>query len=127
VLDWRGSNGNSNIHGIGNINVGGEVRLVQRSKKASLMPGMWELPQSSEPPRSLPATAPWRTFRHTITITDYTVHVLRNTLLRNNRLRHTPLPDALPVAKGKWVAVGRIPWLPITGLTRKILKAGGII
>jgi A/G-specific adenine glycosylase len=121
ALEWRDSNGN------GNISVGGEVRLVQRSKKASLMPGMWELPQSSEPPHPLPAAATWRTFRHSITVTDYTVHVLRNALLRNNRLQHTPMPGASSGAKGKWVAVGRIPRLPITGLTRKILKAGGII
>jgi adenine-specific DNA glycosylase len=93
------------------------VRLVQRPKKASLMAGMWELPQSSEPPRPLPASAHWRTFRHSITVTDYTVHVLRNIRLLN------PLPGA----KAKWIAVDRIPQIPITGLTRKILKASGII
>jgi A/G-specific adenine glycosylase len=99
-----------------------EVRLVQRPRKVSLMPGMWELPQCSKPPRPLPAAARWRTFRHSITVTDYTVHVLRNVLLRN-----TPLPDTPPAAKGKWIAIDRIPQIPITGLTRKILKAGGII
>jgi A/G-specific adenine glycosylase len=114
ALEWRDGNGN----GSGN----GKVRLVQRPKKASLMPGMWELPQSSEPPRPLPASAHWRTFRHSITVTDYTVHVLRNTPLRN-----APLPDTSPAAKGKWIAIDRIPQIPITGLTRKILKAGGII
>ena len=98
------------------------IRLVRRPKKTSLMPGMWELPQSSEPTRPLPASAQWRTFRHSITVTDYTVHVLWNT-----RLRNTPLPDTPPAAKGKWIAIDRIPQIPITGLTRKILKAGGII
>ncbi len=106
----------------GEINGNGKVRLVQRPRKASLMPGMWELPQSSAPPRPLPASAHWRTFRHSITITDYTVHVLRNSPLRN-----TPLLKALPAAKSKWIAIDRIPQIPITGLTRKILKAGGII
>jgi A/G-specific adenine glycosylase len=114
ALEWR--------DGEGNGNGGGKVRLVQRPRKASLMPGMWELPQSSEPPLPLPASAHWRTFRHSITITDYTVHVLRNTPLRN-----APLPDVSPVAKGQWIAIDRIPQIPITGLTRKILKAGGII
>ena len=95
----------------------GSVRLVQRPKKSPLMPGMWELPQSSAPPRPLPASAHWRTFRHSITITDYTVHVLRNTTLL----------DTPPAAKGKWIGIDRIPQIPITGLTRKILKAGGII
>ena len=94
----------------------GSIRLVQRPKKASLMPGMWELPQSSEPPRPMPASAHWRTFRHTITITDYTVHVLRGT---------APLPHK--DVKGKWIAIDRISQIPITGLTRKILKAGSII
>ncbi len=95
----------------------GSIRLVQRPKRASLMAGMWELPQSSEAPHPLPTAAQWRTFRHSITVTDYTVHVLSN----------TPLPDTRRAAKGKWIATDRIPQLPITGLTRKILKAGGII
>ena len=103
------------------------IRLVQRPRKTSLMPGMWELPQSSEPPRPLPASAHWRTFRHSITVTDYTVHVLRDMPLRKTSLRNTPLRGAPPPAKGKWIAIDRIPQLPITGLTRKILKAGGII
>jgi A/G-specific adenine glycosylase len=110
ALEWHGRNGN------------GKIRLVQRPNKASLMPGMWELPQSSEPPHPLPVSAHWRTFHHSITITDYTVHVLRNTPLRNTLLPGTPGP-----AKGKWIAIDRIRQLPITGLTRKILKAGGII
>ena len=56
--------------------------------------------------------APWRTFRHSITVTDYTVHVMRT---------------AMRPAQGKWIAMNEIPKLPITGLTRKILKAAGII
>jgi A/G-specific adenine glycosylase len=103
------------------------IRLVQRPRKTSLMPGMWELPQSSEPPRPLPASAHWRTFRHSITVTDYTVHVLRDAPLRKTSLRNARLPDTPPAAKGKWIAIDRIPQIPITGLTRKILKAGGII
>jgi A/G-specific adenine glycosylase len=98
------------------------VCLVQRSKKVSLMPGMWELPQSSEPPERLPDATHWRTFRHSITVTDYTVHVLRDAPLRN-----TPSLDVPPAVKGKWVAIDRISQIPITGLTRKILKACGII
>ena len=113
VLEFRAGDGN----GAGND----KVRLVRRPTKASLMPGMWELPQSSERPDTLLAAAPWRTFRHSITITDFTVHVLRNMPLRN------ATSPALPAAKGKWIAIDRIPQLPITGLTRKILKASGII
>jgi A/G-specific adenine glycosylase len=117
ALDWRDGNDNGNDND--NARRNGAVRLVQRPRKASLMPGMWELPQSSKPPQPAHAAAHWRTFRHSITVTDYTVHVLRNTALQN-----TPSPDA---AKGKWIAIDRISQIPITGLTRKILKAGGII
>jgi A/G-specific adenine glycosylase len=94
-----------------------KIRLIQRPKHASLMAGMWELPQWSEPPLSLLDSARWRTFRHSVTVTNYTVHVLRN----------TPLPDGSSVAKGKWIPIDRIPLLPLTGLTRKILRADGII
>ena len=56
--------------------------------------------------------APWRTFRHSITATDYTVHVIR---------------ASVPAAQGKWIAIEKISDVPITGLTRKILKAAGVI
>jgi adenine-specific DNA glycosylase len=85
----------------------GHIRLVQRAHDSSLMPGMWELPQESQQPRS---AAHWRTFRHSITVTDYTVHVLRQ-----------------PSPKGKWIEISEIAKFPLTGLTRKILRAGGII
>jgi A/G-specific adenine glycosylase len=108
-LEFNSTNGNGAPNG--------KIHLVQRSKKDSLMPGMWELPQLPDPPVPLPTSAPWRTFRHSITVTNYTVHVLRN---------ESP-SYALPTAKGKWIAIDRIPHMPITGLTRKILKAGGVI
>jgi A/G-specific adenine glycosylase len=95
----------------------GQVRLVRRSKTESLMAGMWELPQWMELPHASARDAHWRTFRHSITVTDYTVHVLRDWTRSG-----TPL-----VTRGKWIAIDEIPTLPITGLTRKILKADGII
>jgi len=98
------------------------ILLVQRSKESSLMPGMWELPQSPVRPPRLTASVRWRTFRHSITVTDYTVYVLRNVPLRNELLAR-----AYFAGKGKWIAIDRIPKIPITGLTRKILKADGII
>jgi A/G-specific adenine glycosylase len=99
-----------------------KVRLVQRPRKASLMPGMWELPQTSDPPQPLRNSARWRTFRHSITVTDYTVHVLRNMPPGK-----APLLGNRPAVKAKWIAIDRIPQIPITGLTRKILRAGGLI
>ncbi len=95
----------------------GKVRLVQRAKNAGLMPGMWELPQLSGPTGLLTGLAVWRTFRHSITTTDYSVRVLRN----------APLLEASGRAKGKWIAIDSISRIPITGLTRKILKTDGII
>ena len=104
------------------------VRLVKRPKAASLMAGMWELPQWAELPGGAAMSAKWRTFRHSITVTDYTVHVVQECTPK-------PLPHGNAAvrqgskhgARGKWVAITTIPALPITGLTRKILKAGGII
>ena len=89
----------------------GHVRLVQRSSAASLMPGMWELPQTTEKPRTAANLPPWRTFQHSITVTNYTVHVLRDRR----------------AGKGRKVLISNLPQLPLTGLTRKILRAAGII
>jgi hypothetical protein len=74
------------------------------------MPGMWELPQLPQKRRPTWVPVAWRTFRHSITVTDYAVHV--------HRAR---------TAKGKWIPVANISQFPITGLTRKILKAAGVI
>ena len=90
----------------------GHIRLVQRPRKSSLMPGMWELPPLPQKPLRTLVSAPWRTFRHSITVTDFTVHVHRG---------------PFSAAKGKWIPLATIPHLPITGLTRKILKAAGVI
>ncbi len=95
----------------------GHVRLVRRRQTASLMAGMWELPQWAELPHIAARDAHWRTFRHSITVTDYTIHVLRNWAQKGTA----------PRPRGNWVAIDQIPALPITGLTRKILKADGII
>jgi adenine-specific DNA glycosylase len=76
------------------------------------MAGMWELPQSLKAPEG-PGSQYWRKFRHSITTTNYTVHVVRY--------------PAEEQRQGTWIALQRIPELPITGMTRKILKADGII
>jgi A/G-specific adenine glycosylase len=96
---------------------GGQVRLIQRSKQDSLMPGMWELPHLTAAPSISRPSTHWRTFRHSITVTNYRVHVLRD----------DRMPVLAPPVKSKWIAVATIPQIPITGLTRKILKADGII
>ncbi|HZW80536.1 MAG TPA: hypothetical protein VFF50_08700 [Candidatus Deferrimicrobiaceae bacterium] len=81
-----------------------EVFLIQRSQDASLMPGMWELPELAENGDDVP----FLTLRHSITVTDYTVNVWR-------------CPRSHDV-KGKWVPVRRLEQFALTGLTRKILR-----
>jgi A/G-specific adenine glycosylase len=105
----------------------GEVFLVQRARDASLMAGMWELPEVARPVpgpkrhqvspprdargrndlRDAISSEPWLTLRHSITVTDYTVRVWR-----------TAAPAGVG---GKWVPVARLRRIALTGLARKIL------
>jgi A/G-specific adenine glycosylase len=88
----------------------GSIFLVQRSKTATLMPGMWEFPEIAVANGSTPA---WFTLRHSITVTDYVVRVMRGSV-----------PKELG---GRWVRKSGITALPLTGLARKILRAAEII
>jgi A/G-specific adenine glycosylase len=106
----------------------GAVLLVQRPRDASLMAGMWELPElaasvvgtgEQQIPRFArndntngrshdKAKTPLFTVRHSITVTDYTVRVWR---------------ASAPVrVRGEWVGVERLSKVALTGLTRKILR-----
>jgi A/G-specific adenine glycosylase len=88
----------------------GSIFLVKRPKAASLMPGMWELPEVA----GANGTAEFfLTLGHSITVTDYTVRVIQG-----RSRSETP---------GHWVAKSRLTDLPLTGLTRKILLAAKII
>jgi A/G-specific adenine glycosylase len=97
---------------------GGEVEILleQRSQEASLMAGMWELPEveSHAEDRILLSV------RHAITTTNYIVSVLRfepdeKSLLPQRR------------AVRKWVASSHLHELPLTGLARKVLKRTRIL
>jgi A/G-specific adenine glycosylase len=88
----------------------GEVLLVQRAQDATLMPGMWELPEHASGNNG---NQPHLTLRHSITVTDYTVRVWR--------------AAALSDAVGKWIPVARLKQVALTGLARKILLAADII
>jgi len=83
----------------------GHVRLRRRAATETVMPGMWELP-AAKPNGESPAAV----LRHSITTTDYRVHVIRTS-----------------PRDGQWVPVARMSRLPLTGLTRKILKHFHII
>jgi A/G-specific adenine glycosylase len=88
----------------------GAVFLVQRPKHVSLMPGMWELPEG---PSRNSESKPWLRLRHSITVTDYAVRVVRSSA--RNRI------------DGRWVQIERVSSLPLTGLARKILRAAKVI
>jgi A/G-specific adenine glycosylase len=97
-----------------------EVFLVQRARDASLMPGMWELPElTSLAPRQQPSAAalqepsPSFTLRHSITVTDYTVRVWRNVELSHDG--------------GKWFPVKRLRRVALTGLAQKILRKAEVL
>ncbi len=87
----------------------GHVLLVQRDKKESLMPGMWELPEISHPVRARRLFS----LRHSITVTDYQVEVMKLC---------TPEEGT-----GNWMALSRIASLPLTGLARKILQRAELL
>jgi len=116
----------------------GSVFMVQRAQDASLMAGMWELPELTHwkgqqvPFGKLRAGSPARfasrrndkvvgqcaanetdasplfTLRHSITITDYTVRVWGG------------VPTSR--AEGKWIPMTRLKTVALTGLVRKILR-----
>jgi A/G-specific adenine glycosylase len=88
----------------------GSVFLVKRPVTASLMPGMWELPEIAT---AKAKAQPCLTLRHSITVTDYRVGVME---------RVAPGEVA-----GRWVVESRISKLPLTGLARKILRATKVI
>ena len=105
-----------------------EVLLEHRAAKASVMPGMYELPPL--PLEAVEGREPVLRVRHAITNTNYYVQVFaprRNdpkTSGSRERQEAPSLRRALPKgARGLlWVNVSRLPGVPITGLTRKILQ-----
>ena len=86
------------------------VFLVQRPMDASLMAGMWELPEGQA---NSGTNGTCLTLRHSITVTDYTVRVFQGEIPRN--------------VAGNWVGEKRLGKLPLTGLARKILRAAEVM
>jgi A/G-specific adenine glycosylase len=83
----------------------GSVLLRQRNKQSSLMPGMWELPECKSVNEN---KFPLLKLRHSITTTDYTVFVHAG----NSKKRPAD----------QWVPLRSVYRLPLTGLTRKIIR-----
>jgi len=88
---------------------GDRVFLMQRSRTAAVMPGMWELPADDGKPRKDSVA-----FRHSITNTNYLVSVTPR--------RHPPSRR-----QGKWVQLAGLEKIPLTGLARKILRHQGLL
>jgi A/G-specific adenine glycosylase len=88
----------------------GSVFMRRRPKTATLMPGMWELPEITGANGTSAASF---SLRHSITVTSYVVRVMQS--------QHVDGVD------GRWVQKSRIATLPLTGLARKILCAAEII
>jgi A/G-specific adenine glycosylase len=103
ALDFR--NGGRDGDSADGDSAGGAVFLVQRALGASLMAGMWELPEIA---RSGNHAKPVFAVRHSITVTDYTVRVWR-----------AAAPESAP---GKWIPVARLRRVALTGLARKVLR-----
>jgi len=102
------------------------VFLVQRPRDARLMAGMWELPELDAPARAKEQQAPRSarggndkmgelmfTVKHSITVTDYTVWVWRQ--------------SASKQIPGEWFALDRLARVALTGLARKILRKAEVI
>jgi A/G-specific adenine glycosylase len=81
----------------------GGVRLVQRAHNESLMAGMWELPEGS----AVGSHGNGTRFRHSILDTDFHVVVYETNEAGD---------------RGEWIKISRLRRLPLTGLTRKILR-----
>jgi A/G-specific adenine glycosylase len=79
------------------------VFLTQRKSDDSMMASMWELPICGAQQGS-----PLATFKHSITVTDFKVHVFAG--------------DPPRQMQGKWVRMQALDRVALTGLTRKILR-----
>jgi A/G-specific adenine glycosylase len=88
---------------------GESILLVRRSATERLMPGMWELPATQPSARGGKVLF---TARHSITVTDYLVKVIAQPGIRT---------------EGKWIRTGQLDKLPLTGLTKKILRKAQVI
>jgi A/G-specific adenine glycosylase len=86
------------------------VLLVQRGAGERLMSGMWELPALNRPSQTDETLF---RVRHSITVTDYVVSVIAQT--------------EASAESGEWIDRRKVQKLPLTGLTKKILRKANII
>ena len=89
---------------------GDRVYLVRRHANESLMAGMWELPRLND---SISKQEVLFRVRHAITVTAYIVNVVRQL--------------KVPGVNGHWIQLRKARKLPLTGLTKKILRKANLI
>ncbi len=94
------------------------VLLHQRPAEATVMPGMWELPEIPVADRDTRAAEV--IVRHAIMQTNYVVRVYA--MDRKALPKNEPGPH-----REQWVASEELSRLPLTGLARKILRRVGFI
>lgn len=81
------------------------ILLQQRSDSERLMAGMWELPEMA----NVPTRPALLQVRHSITTTDWRVAVFARSRTKKDKSM-------------RWVELSEVSRLPLTGLTRKILR-----
>ena len=91
-----------------------QVLLQQRPSSASLMPGMWELPEVTMSDGDHDRVE--ITLRHAITVTNYQVQVLRFSE------REATLRFPSGESPRQWTKSSELSTLPLTGLARKVLR-----
>jgi A/G-specific adenine glycosylase len=94
-----------------------QVLLERRPQSASLMPGMWELPELAiEEMQQNDQERVEITLRHAITVTNYRVQVL--SFSEKEAKSRWPARDY----PRKWARSSELDTLPLTGLARKVLR-----
>ncbi|TCK72646.1 A/G-specific adenine glycosylase [Acidipila rosea] len=92
-----------------------ELLLERRPEDASLMAGMWELPQIPEHPEGAGGKLPLLSLRHAITNTNYYANFFET--------QATELTgEGGSGTERRWVTQNELPDMPLTGLARKALK-----
>lgn len=86
------------------------ILLIRRPQDSSLMAGMWELPAFD--PTLVNGDQPLLRVRHSITDTDYRVAVFA---IDPDHVLHS-------AENARWATRRQWEQLPLTGLTRKILR-----
>ncbi len=104
-----------------------EVLLQKRPADASLMPDMYELP--ALPEDAVREREPIFRTRHSITSTNFHVSVFTDR--HEEAIPDTSLTSKIPSLISnipvqdtslRWIAAGKLPLLPLTGLARKVLQ-----